>query len=73
MAAALGKSMALGQPDVALFSFYLALARWRLGDKEQARRWYDQARQWMDKNRPDDERLRRLRAEAAELFGIRGN
>jgi hypothetical protein len=68
--AALEKSMALGQKDVALTSFYLTLAHWRLGDKAQARRWYDQARQWMDKNRSDDEGLRRLRAEATELLGI---
>ncbi len=68
--AALDKSMSLGQKDVALTSFYLALAHWHLGDKAQARRWYDQARQRMDKNRSDDEGLRRLRAEAAALLGI---
>jgi serine/threonine protein kinase/predicted Zn-dependent protease len=68
--AALDESMALGQRDVALTSFYLALAHWRLGDKAQARRYYDQARQLMDKNRSDDQGLRRLRAEAAELLGI---
>jgi hypothetical protein len=68
----LEKSMALGQKDVALNSFYLALAHWRLGDKAQARRRYDQAIEQMDKNRSDDEGLRRLRAEAAELLGIGG-
>jgi serine/threonine protein kinase len=49
--------------------FFLALAHWHLGDKDQARRWYGQAVQWMEKNKPEDEELRGLRAEAAELLG----
>ena len=69
--AALEKSMALGQPDVAFTSFHLAQAYWRMGDKKQARRWYDQARQWMDKNLPDDGGLRQFRAETAELLEIK--
>jgi eukaryotic-like serine/threonine-protein kinase len=69
--AALEKSMALGQPDVAFISFHLAQAHWRLGDKEQARRWYERARLWMDKNMPDDGGLQRFRAETAELLGIK--
>jgi tetratricopeptide (TPR) repeat protein len=68
--ATLDKSMTLGSPDVVTISFYLALAHWRLGEKEQARRCYDQARQQMDKNRPEDAALPRLRSEAAALLGI---
>jgi tetratricopeptide (TPR) repeat protein len=50
--------------------FYLAMTRWRLGDKEQARELYDRAVEWMDKNKPEDEKLRHLRTEAAELLDI---
>ena len=48
----------------------LALAYARHGDRPQARTWYDRAVQWMDKNQPNDEDLRRFRAEAAELLKI---
>jgi serine/threonine protein kinase/tetratricopeptide (TPR) repeat protein len=50
--------------------FFLAMAQWQLGDKQQARLWYDKAVQWMDKNKPRDEELRRFRAEAATLLKI---
>ena len=50
--------------------FFLAMARWRQGDKEQARLWYDRAVQWMEKNQPQDKELPRFRAEAAALLGI---
>jgi tetratricopeptide (TPR) repeat protein len=58
-------------PDKAKSKCYLALAYNRLGNVEKARMWYDQVVQWMDKNGPQDEELRRLHAEAAELLGIR--
>jgi hypothetical protein len=35
------------------------------------RRWYDRAVQWVDGNKPNDEELRRFRAEAEELLGIK--
>jgi tetratricopeptide (TPR) repeat protein len=50
--------------------FFLAMGNWQLGEKEQARTWYGKAVEWMDKNKPQDEELRRFRAEAAELLGI---
>jgi WD40 repeat protein len=50
--------------------FFLAMASWQLGKKEDARAWYDKAVQWMDKNKPEDEELRRFRAEAAALLSI---
>jgi hypothetical protein len=46
------------------------MAHWQLGNKAEARRWYDQAAQWMDENKPKYEGLRRFREEAAELMGI---
>jgi tetratricopeptide (TPR) repeat protein len=70
--AALEKSMELRQGGDGLTWFFLAMAHWQLGDKKQARRWYDQAVTWMDKNKPQDDELRRFRAEAEALLGIQG-
>ena len=50
--------------------FFLAMAHWHLGDKDQAREWYDRAVQWMEKNKRQDEDLRQFRAEAAELLEV---
>jgi tetratricopeptide (TPR) repeat protein len=50
--------------------FFLAMAHWKLGDKEEARRWYHRASEWMEKNKPGDEELRFFRDEAAQLLGI---
>jgi serine/threonine protein kinase/Flp pilus assembly protein TadD len=68
--AALNESMKLRKGGNSNDWFFLAIAHWRLGDKEQAREWYDKAVQWMDKNEPRDEDLRRYRAEAAALLKI---
>jgi len=50
--------------------FFLAMAHWQLGDKEQARKSYLRAAAWMEKNKPNDEELRRFRAEAEEVLKI---
>jgi serine/threonine protein kinase/Flp pilus assembly protein TadD len=50
--------------------FFLAMARWQLGEKDLARQAYGRAVEWMEKYHPKNEELRRLRAEAAELLGI---
>jgi tetratricopeptide (TPR) repeat protein len=50
--------------------FFLALAEWQVGHKEEARRWYDKAVQWAEKYGPQNEELPALRAEAASLLGI---
>ena len=34
--------------------FFLAMAHWQLGDKDEARKWYDQAVEWMEKNQPQE-------------------
>ena len=49
--------------------FFLAMSHWQLGDKKQARQWYDQAVAWMDKHMPQNEELIRFHAEAAEVLG----
>jgi serine/threonine protein kinase/tetratricopeptide (TPR) repeat protein len=67
---ALAKSMELREGGDAYDWFFQAMARWQLGDKDEARTWYDKAVEWMDKNEPKNEELLRFRAEAAELLGI---
>jgi tetratricopeptide (TPR) repeat protein len=50
--------------------FFLAMAHWQLGYKDEARRWYERGVEWMDKNDPTNETLTRFRAEAAELLDV---
>jgi non-specific serine/threonine protein kinase/serine/threonine-protein kinase len=69
--AALEKSMALRKGGDSLDWFFLAMAHWQLGDKEEARKCYRRAVEWMQKNKPNDEALRRFRAEAATLLGMK--
>jgi superkiller protein 3 len=50
--------------------FFLAMAQWQLGNKADARRWYDKSVARMGTlTRPNQEFLR-FRAEAAELLGV---
>jgi serine/threonine protein kinase/tetratricopeptide (TPR) repeat protein len=67
---ALSKSVELRSGGDAFDFFFLAMAHGRLGEKERAREWYDRGVAWTEKNRPEDEDLRRFRAEAAELLGV---
>jgi tetratricopeptide (TPR) repeat protein len=67
---ALAKSMELSKGGDSFDWFFLAMAHWQLGQKEEARKWYEQAVQWMEKNSPQDEELLRFRAEAAKLLGV---
>ncbi len=54
-------------------TFFLAMAERQRGDADAARRWHERAIAWMTENMPDDEELRRFRAEAAELFSVAGS
>jgi WD40 repeat protein/tetratricopeptide (TPR) repeat protein len=69
--AALEKSMELGIGGNPFDWFFLAMAHWKLGHKDEARAWYDKAAAWDAKNLPQDqnEELLRFRAEAAALLG----
>ena len=67
----LGKSMELRKGGDSSDWFFQAMVHWQLGDQDEARKWYDQAVGWMEKNAPNDEELRSIRAEAAELFGVK--
>ena len=51
--------------------FYLAMAHSQLGEKDQARKWFDEGVSWMEKNKPLDEDLLRLRAEATALLSVK--
>ncbi len=51
-------------------SFFIAMAYWQQGDKQEARKWNNQAVAWMEKHQPQNKELRRIRAEAAALLGI---
>ena len=48
--------------------FFLAMACWKRGQREQARIWLDRAERWMEKNRPRNRELKRFRAEAVALI-----
>jgi serine/threonine protein kinase/tetratricopeptide (TPR) repeat protein len=61
----LDKSVAKRKGGDSYDFFFLAMAHWQLGRREDAGQWYGRAVEWMDKNRPNDEDLRRFRAEAA--------
>jgi tetratricopeptide (TPR) repeat protein len=67
---ALQKSKDLSKGGDSFDWFFLAMAHWRQGDKDEARKWYNQGVQWMEKHQPRNEELRRFRAEAAGLLGI---
>jgi tetratricopeptide (TPR) repeat protein len=69
--AALEKSIDLRENGGESFQwFFLAMAHWQVGNKEQARKWYDRAVDWADRIRPADAQLLRFRAEATELLGL---
>jgi tetratricopeptide (TPR) repeat protein/serine/threonine protein kinase len=48
--------------------FFLAMAHWQMGHEAGSRQWYKRAAEWMDKHAPEDEELKRFRAEAAALL-----
>jgi tetratricopeptide (TPR) repeat protein len=70
--AELGTAMNLRAGGDGLDWFFLAMAHWRLGDRDQARTWFDRAVRWMDRYKPHDEELRRFRAEAEAVLADRG-
>ncbi|MBC8355141.1 MAG: tetratricopeptide repeat protein [Planctomycetes bacterium] len=50
--------------------FFLSMARWQLGQEDEARRTYQKSVEWMQKNSPRDKELIQFLTEAAELLGI---
>jgi tetratricopeptide (TPR) repeat protein len=64
------RSMELSSGGDSRHWFCLAMAHWQVGDKEEARKWYERAVEWMAKNNRMSSELRRYHAEAAVLLGI---
>ena len=64
------KAAELGGGDVhgLLFS---SMACWKLGRRDDARRWYGKAVQWLEESGNEDPDLNRLRTEAEELLGVK--
>ena len=52
--------------------FFLALACWRQGEKDEARRWFEKADAWTKEKDPKNAELRQFWTEAAELLGQPG-
>jgi serine/threonine protein kinase len=68
---ALQKSRELQKDKVfAWDAFFLAMAHWQLGHKDESHRWYEQAVDWMDKTWPQNVELSSFRAEASQLLGM---
>ena len=67
---ALQKSMELRNGGDAFDWFFIGMAHWQLGQKEEARMQYERALQWMKENLPQESELRRFRSEAEALLGI---
>ena len=65
----LKESMRLRAGGDAFDWFFLAMAYWQLGQKDDAVTWYDKAVDWTDKNESKNDELIRFRTEAAELVG----
>jgi tetratricopeptide (TPR) repeat protein len=68
---ALAKSEELGPGRIVGFNaFFLAMAHWESGHKDEAREWYGRAVRWTEENRPGNRELLRFRAEAAGVLGL---
>jgi tetratricopeptide (TPR) repeat protein len=68
---ALERSMELSAGGTSFDYYFLAMACWRQGDGEQARRWCSRANAWMEEHNPDHGDLLRIRAEATSLLDPR--
>jgi serine/threonine protein kinase/Tfp pilus assembly protein PilF len=67
--AQLEMAMNLGAGGNSYDWFFLAMAQWRLGDRDKARASYERAVKWMAGHRPQDTELCRFRAEAGAVLG----
>src|SRR5262249_38403794 len=75
--AALDKSVDLGKGGDAVDFFFLAMAHRKLGNHDEARKWYERAVGWLEKNRAaldkdktQAEALRRFRSEAEVVLEL---
>jgi tetratricopeptide (TPR) repeat protein len=69
--AALERSVGrLGDEMFSMNGFFLAMARWRLGEQAEALRLYDRSVAWMERHASKDPELLRFRAEAEALIRL---
>jgi tetratricopeptide (TPR) repeat protein len=68
---ALGQAVELSGGGTSFDHFFLAMAWWQQGDKEQAHHWYWRGNAWMEEHNPDHETLSRFREEATALLDSR--
>jgi serine/threonine protein kinase len=70
----LEKAISLRNPDHpsnAFGGFFLAMAHWQLGQKDEARTWFEKSVQWMNRGLQDNIELKRFCAEAADLLRVK--
>lgn len=68
---AVNRAVALRRRDDSFDWFVLAMAHWKLRDKDQARKCYDEGLRRIQTNRRDRGELSRFQSEAAELLEIK--
>lgn len=59
-----------GDAHLSLDGFFLAMSHGRLGNEQDARKWYTEAIKWMEEREPQNEELKHFRAEAEALLGV---
>jgi tetratricopeptide (TPR) repeat protein len=76
--AALDKSVQMGKGGDAADWVFLAMAHCKLGNRAEARKWYDRAVTWLEKNRQalaknpqQADELHRFRSEAEEVLELK--
>ena len=68
-AAALEQAERLGELNqFRAAEFLLAMAHWQLGQRDQAREWYERTRRWNDRRQYPDAEARLLQAEALAMI-----
>jgi tetratricopeptide (TPR) repeat protein len=65
---ALEKAMKLREGGDAFDWYFLAMALWQLGEKDAARDWLARAERWRKEKAPQNDELRRYRAEANKVI-----
>jgi tetratricopeptide (TPR) repeat protein len=68
--AALERSLELPDLEPVYDWLFLAMTEWRLGHKEEARKWRDRSVRWLHEHQPKNEEVRRFQVEAGELLGV---
>ena len=63
--------MALSDGGTAFDWFFVAIAKCRIGLRDEARTRHAKALAWMEANRNGDQELRRFCGEAAALLGLK--